>query len=156
MSVGNVSLLHSIATIYGAWPNSYPMVTGALCLGGKSPICATWPAHLNLLDMIILIVLGKQYKLWSSWLCIFLQRPVTLALFCPNIFLSTLFSDTLSLCYSLNPIEIISIILPSPWIIIEKCVSCESGKCGMDITIVFCISMKSRNCCLTYRAVRCF
>jgi hypothetical protein len=46
--------------------------------------------------LIILIILGKDYKLWSSSLCIFLQPPVTSSLFGPNILLNTLFSNTLS------------------------------------------------------------
>jgi hypothetical protein len=38
----------------------------------------------------------------SSWLCRFHQPPVTSSLLGPNIFLSTLFSNTLNLCSSLN------------------------------------------------------
>jgi hypothetical protein len=45
---------------------------------------------------------GKDYKLQSSSLCSFLQPPFTLSLFGPNILLRTLFSNTLSLCFSPN------------------------------------------------------
>jgi hypothetical protein len=31
--------------------------------------------------LITLIILGEEYKLWSSWLCSFLQPPVTSSLF---------------------------------------------------------------------------
>jgi hypothetical protein len=62
-----------------------------------SPIHVTCPAHLILLDLIILILLGEESKLWRSALCSFLQPPVISSLFGPNILLNTLFSNILNL-----------------------------------------------------------
>jgi hypothetical protein len=59
-------------------------------------------AHLILLDLIILIILDKEYKSCSSSLCSFLHPSITPSYFRSNILLSTLFSNTLSLCSSLN------------------------------------------------------
>jgi hypothetical protein len=49
-----------------------------------------------------------NYTWWSSSLCSFLQPPVTSSLYHLNILLSTLFSNTLILCSSINVIVQVS------------------------------------------------
>jgi hypothetical protein len=57
-----------------------------------SPSCVTCPVHLILLDLIMLIIFGEKYKLWS-WTLRSLLRPLNVSpLFIPNILLSKLFS----------------------------------------------------------------
>ena len=80
-------------------PSGFPSKT--LYMPLLSPIHATYPAHLILLYLISQTILG-EYRSLSYSLCSFLHTPITLSFIGPNNLLNTLFSNTLSLCSSLN------------------------------------------------------
>ena len=84
----------------GLFPWGFPTKTPYTPL--LSPIHNTCPTHLILLDLITGIILGEEYRSLSSSLHSFLHSPVSSSLLGPNILLSTLFSNTLSLHYSLD------------------------------------------------------
>jgi len=81
---------------------SFPQVSPPKPCTHLSPISATCPNHLILLDFITRTILGEEYRLFSSSLCNFLHSLVTSSLLGPNTLLNTLFSNTLSLRSSLN------------------------------------------------------
>jgi hypothetical protein len=55
------------------------ILTSHLCLGLQNDLSVPCP-HLIFINLIILIIFGDEFKLWSISLCSFLQLPVTSSL----------------------------------------------------------------------------
>ena len=73
----------------------------------QNPVCLSSPlscmSHTSHYSRFYLpTILGEEYRSLSSSLCSVLHDPITLSLWGPNILLSTLFSNTLSLHCALN------------------------------------------------------
>jgi len=90
----------------GLFPSRFQ--TNTLYAPLSSPIRATCPAYLILLDVITRTILGEECRSFSSSLCSLLHYPVTSSLLGPNILLNTIFSNTLSFLSSLYVIDQIS------------------------------------------------
>ena len=76
----------------GLLPSGFPTKTLYTLL--SSPIRATCPAHLILLDFINRTILGEEYKSFSSSLCSLHHSPVTSSRLGPNILLNTICNHT--------------------------------------------------------------
>jgi hypothetical protein len=74
------------------YPSGFP--TNILYAFLVTHIRATCPTHFILPDVIILIILGEEYKLWSSSLCSSLSNLLLLRLSSVQIFFSTPCSQT--------------------------------------------------------------
>ena len=81
----NIILHPSLCLPSGLFPSGFP--TKTLYTPLLSPIRATWPTHLILLDLITRKIMGDEYRSWSSSLCSFRHSPVISSLLGPNILL---------------------------------------------------------------------
>jgi hypothetical protein len=84
------------------WPLSFRLPHQTPIHTSLLPIRATCPAHLILIYFITRTILGEEYISWSFSLWGLLHSPATSSLLEPNILLNTLFTNTLSLRFSVN------------------------------------------------------
>lgn len=85
----NIILLPTLSLPSGLFPSTFSTKTLNAFL--FSPMYATWPAYIILLDFIILIILVKECKVRNMSVCSVLQSPITLSNICPHILLNTQF-----------------------------------------------------------------
>ena len=102
---------HTIRHLLLSLPHQNPVYTSPVL------IHATCPAYLILLNLITGIIFGEHRSLSSSVYGL-LHSPVTSSLLSPNILLSTLFSNTLSLRFTLNVSDQVSHSYKTPGTII--------------------------------------
>ena len=84
----------------GLFPSCFP--TKTLYVPLLSPLHATCPVHVMLIELITRIKYGEEQRSLRASLCSFLHSAVISSLLGPIILLSTLFSNTLNLRSSLN------------------------------------------------------
>ena len=94
----NINLNIILLSSPGLFPSAFP--TKTLYTPLLSPIRATYPAHLIVLDLLIRILFREENCSLSSSLCILLHSPATSSPLGQKILLSTLLSKALSLSYS--------------------------------------------------------
>ena len=90
----------SLGLASGLFASGYP--TKRLYVFHFSPIHVRRQAHFILLDLIVRIKFGEEFRSWSFPLCSYLLPSVTSYLLVPNIFLFTAFSTVFSICSSLS------------------------------------------------------
>jgi len=64
--------------------------------------------YFTLSHLVTQIIFGEEYQSWGFPLGSFVQYPITSSYLGPNIFLSTLFSNTVSLYFSFNVTDQVS------------------------------------------------
>ena len=95
------NIIHPSTPRSPQWSPSLRFPTKILHTPLSSPVRATCPAHLILLNFIPRTILGEEYKSFSSLLRNLLHSPVTSSLLGPNILLNTMFSIVIKICFLL-------------------------------------------------------